>query len=75
MFGAIVKSIKILGKAKASLEAVDDDVDLDGKRELDELKECFDNLVHLGKEVVAELKKGWSIAAALIDHVAKAGLE
>ena len=73
MFGSLVKGIKILGKAKASLEAVDDDVDLDGKRELDELKESFDNIVHLGKEIIAELKKGWAIAAALIDHVAKAG--
>ena len=71
MFAGIIKVIKGCGQVKAALEAVDDDVDLDGKRETEELKECFENLVQLGKEFFAEASKGFRIAVVLIEHVAK----
>lgn len=73
MFKGLVQAIKVVGKAKASLEAIDDDIDLDGHRELDQLKEKFENVVHLFKEMIPEIRDGVAIIVRLVDHVAKAG--
>lgn len=79
MFAGIVKAVKVVGVAKAMLDSVDDDVDLDGVSEVDELKGKFESCVKLGKQFVelgkrlfAELKDAWVIVLGLINHVAKA---
>lgn len=55
-------------EAKAFFDAIDDDIDLDGKRETDELRDCLDNCIQLGKDLVNEAKKGYSIAVILFKH-------
>lgn len=72
MIKALFKGIKLLGQAKAALEAVDDDVDLDGKSEVDELKESFDELRRLVGEVITETKVFYGLVVLLVEHVAKA---
>lgn len=81
----LLKGIKIAGKAKAAIDALDDDTDLDGVKEVDELKakvpaikakaeallvQCKEALA-AGQELAGEIKDAGLIALGLINHVAK----
>ena len=73
MFAKILSAIKILGKGKAMLEAIDDDTDLDGKPEIDELREKYLIAKEQGIALFGTCKDFCAIAAGLISLVATAG--
>lgn len=87
MFKMILTGIKVFGSGKAALEAVDDDVDLDGVKETDELKQSFERMQATASQGVKdgqslfklimeklfpELKLFFSIAQGLVQHVCEA---
>lgn len=80
LFKGVVVGIKKMAQVKAALDAFDDDTDLDGVAEYEELKGCFsrghkiviDKCVPAAKELIAELKQASGLAVGLINHIAKA---
>lgn len=77
MFGFVISAAKYFGKGKAMAEAIDDDVDLDGVSEVDELKGSYHVLLGywnmMLEKMFPELKNFFSIFVGLVNHIAKAG--
>lgn len=56
MFGTLTKGLKLIGKTKRIFDALDDDVDQNGKREQDELKESYEHILFLFKALSAQVQ-------------------
>lgn len=69
---AVGGAIKAAGVVQAKLNALGDDIDLDGKPEMQEIKEKLPVIIEKGKALFVDVKELALLAWSLAKHVAEA---
>jgi hypothetical protein len=73
LLAGVIKGMKVLKKGQSMLESLDDDINADGKPDLDELKAVLEEVKVAGKNLFELLKKAYEICLRIYKHVKEAG--